>query len=705
MSRHSLSGTVVGQHGTPEAPPLASTKGDIEGSQVNVAKGMSSELSIEAILEESDREVGRFAWEGTFADYLRIVIQNPSTSRLAHSLVYDAILSHGVEEPPEGLPLYGLFEGEIFGLEKPLDRVVQYLAASAQRLEVRKRILLLLGPPASGKSSIVDLIKRALERYTRTDAGAVYCIRGCPMQEDPLHLVPTRLRQALDDQHGLYIEGDLCPRCRYVLRSEYGGRVSEMPVTRVTFSEPEAVGIGYYLATNPNPTDASRLIGSVDDRHLDGDRVEVAGKEFRLDGELNIANRGLIEFVEMFKADRHILTTLLGLAQEQLIKNQKFGSVYADEVVIGHSNEGDFDSFASETTSEALRDRIIAVQIPYNLRVAEEEKIYRKLLKSSKLRDVHLAPLTLRTASVFSVLSRLEPPAKQGMGLMDKLRLYDGQMVPPYTKHDLNEMQHHHLNEGMEGISPRYVMNRVGVVASQPGIVCASPFAALDSLWQGLRENVSLDQRDLARYIGFVTESVKEYSALALKEVQRAYEESFEQSAAMLLDSYLASVAAYASADSARGRPADGGAVSERDMRDIERAIGITERGKGEFRREINHIVSLWKRKGLKFEYTSEPRIRAAIESRLFPPRRKVERDFTQPRFAKQRVEWARRRSSIAKRLVNSYGYCQYCAEDLINYVTHVLKNKPPIKTPKNEAVEWLWPLNPASVPLDSGQG
>ena len=658
---------------------------------------MTSKLSIEAILADSDREAGRFAWEGTFAEYLRMVIQKPSLSRLAHSLVHEAILAQGVEVSPDGEPVYGLFDGKIFGLERSLDRIVQYFAASAQRLEVRKRILLLLGPPAVGKSSIVSLLKQALEQHTRTDAGAIYAIRGCPMQEEPLHLIPTRLRSSLLEQYGVYVEGDLCPHCRYELRSNYNGKVSEMPIERVAFSEQEAIGIGYYIATNPNPIDASLLVGSVDNSKLDGNRTEVAGKAFRLDGELNIANRGLMEFVEMFKADRHMLTTLLGLAQEQLIKTQKFGSVYADEAIIGHSNEGDFDTFASEVQSEALRDRMIAVQIPYNLRVAEEVKIYQKMMHGSTLQDVHIAPKTLPTASVFAVLSRLEPPSKQGMSLIDKLRLYDGQMVGSYTKEDLRDIQRHHPDEGMRGISPRYVMNRLGAVASRPDVTCVSPLATLDSMWQGLRENVSLDQGDLAKFVGLVADAVKEYSTFAIRDIQRAFEDSFEQSATVLLDGYLENVTAFCT-----GEGVD--RSNEAEMREIERPVGVTERSKAEFRQEIFHFVSAWKKRGGTFDYTSEPRLRAAIEARLFPTTRVVERGLTQPRFSRQRVEWARRRSAISNRLIDSYGYCSVCAEDLLNYAGHVLNNKPVVKTPRNEGVDWLWLLNPVAPPSPSAQ-
>ncbi|MCX8213083.1 MAG: protein prkA [SAR202 cluster bacterium] len=662
---------------------------------------MTSKLSIEAILSESEREASRYKWDGTFADYLRMVTQNPSQSRLSHSFVYDAIMSRGVETGPSGDQVYGLFDSEIFGLEHHLDRIVQHFAASSQRMEVRKRILLLLGPPASGKSSVVELIKRVMENYSRSTSGAVYTISGCPMQEEPLHLIPPRLRPSLLDQYGLYIEGDLCPRCRYVVKSEHNGRIADVPVRRVVFSEQEAVGIGYFMATNPNPSDASLLVGSVDTTQLDGDRLEVAGKAFRLDGELNVANRGLIEFVEMFKADRHLLTTLLSLAQEQLIKMERFGSVYADEVIIGHSNEGDFDSFAREEHSEALRDRIIAIQVPYNLKVTEEVKIYGKILQGSKLRGVHIAPLTLRVSSVFTVLSRLDLPERQGMTLLQKLHLYDGEMVPGYSAKDLREIQRHHTNEGMTGISPRHVMNRLGVVASQ-NVTCVSPLAALNSMWQGLEENVSVDQEASIRRVALVTDSVKEYNELVIRDIQKAYEESFEDKAKDLLGSYLANVTAFVAEQEERaegeGRAAKAHAENERDMREIERVIGITERNKVEFRIEIYEIVTGWRSRGWFFEYTSEPRLRAAIESRLLTPRRKLEKGLAQPRFARQRVEWSQRRAAVAHRLMDSYDYCDVCSEDAIEYVSHVLKNRVSLNTPKDEGIEWLWPLHPVAT-------
>ena len=230
------------------------------------------------------------------------------------------------------------------------------------------------------------------------------------------------------------------PRNRHLLRTKYKGNIAEMPVERIVFSEQEAVGIGYYVATNPN-SDPSLLVGSIDTGRLEGSRTEVAGQAFRMDGEFNVANRGMIELVEMFKADRHLLTTLLGLAQEQVIKMEKFGSIYADEVIIGHSNEGDFNTFAQDEHSEALKDRITAIQVPYNLRVSEDVKIYEKVMSKRQETGVSIAPLSLRIAATYAVLSRLHAPSRQGMTLLDKMRLYDGRMVGLYTRQDVIEMK------------------------------------------------------------------------------------------------------------------------------------------------------------------------------------------------------------------------------------------------------------------------
>ncbi len=657
---------------------------------------MTGELTVESIIAEAESEATRYSWEGTFKDYLRIILDDPSKNRLSHAYIYEAIMADGSGVTPDGDRVYDLFQDDLFGLEDPIDRIVQYFAASAQRFEVRKRILLLLGPPASGKSTVTELIKRATEAYSKTDDGIVYAIKGCPMQEDPLHLIPKSLRPALREKCGIYIEGDLCPCCRYMVNTKYKGRYADVPVVRVTFSEREAVGIGYFMANNPNPSD-SLLVGSVNTDYLDGDRLEVAGKAFRLDGELNVANRGMIEMVEMFKADRHLLTTLLSLAQEQIIKMERFGSVYADEVIIGHSNQGDFEEFSNDRSSEALKDRIIAVNIPYNLKVSEELKIYQKMTMSSVMGDVCIAPLTLRVASAFSVLARLDPPDRHGMTMLDKLKLYDGDVVPNFTRRDAREMRRQHPMEGMSGISPRYVMNRIGAAASEPNVECLTPLAALSSLWEGLDENVSFEA-DLVTKTSLITDAIKVYDDLAVRDVQMASQDAFEAKAKEMLTSYLADVRAYLRDISRKDyKPSRADAERERDMRAIERVHGITDRNKEAFRREISEYMAAWRSNGKPFEYDSEPRLKEAIEKQLLISRDQLNKNLTRPRFARQRATWADRWNDIISRLVNSYGYCETCADDLVTYVNHILKGRPTYRVHKNESVEWLWERNPKS--------
>ena len=635
-----------------------------------------------SLIEASEKESGQFDWKCTFADYLKMVLANPSITKLSHVLTYEAILSKGLTSNPDQTKSYNLFSDKIFGIESTLEKVMQYFSSAADRTEVRKRILLLLGPPASGKSSIVNEIKQALEDYTRTTKGAVYSILGCPMQEEPLHLISKKTREEILKEYGIYIEGDLCPRCRHLVRTKYSGKIGDVPIVRIVFSEKETVGIGSYIATNPNPADSSILVGSIDLEKLDGDRLEVSGKAFRLDGELNVGNRGMVEFVEMFKADKHLLTTLLGLAQEQVIKMEKFGSVYADEVIIGHTNEGDFAKFSDDEESEALRDRIIALQVPYNLRVSEENKIYCKMLEGSSLQHVHLPPLTIDSVSIFAVLSRLAKPSAIGVSILDKLHAYNDKL-----QKDSFNTEAEIANEGMEGISPRYVMNRISAASSAEEVKCVAPIVAIESLWKGLDQNVNLQNKlGNSQYSDLVVNTVKEYSELAIETIQKASIDSFENSANKLLNKYVESISNYLAKRNDR--------VNEKDMRDIERSCGIAERDKDKFRKEVLQKAIYWRKSGKQLSYVYDATLKQAIEKQLLPSRRQVASQINEPRFAKQKVKWEQFKETVSTRLQQSYGYCPICSADLIDFVNHVLNTKKPIvKVAKNGVIEWGWPI------------
>jgi serine protein kinase len=327
------------------------------------------------------------------------------------------IKAAGTEKLNEGtrdeIIRYKFFAPELFGIEESISRIVEYFKSAAQRLEVRKRILLLMGPVGGGKSTIVNMLKRGLEDWTRSEPGAVYAIKDCPMHEEPLHLIPPPLRPEIEKHYGIYIEGDLCPQCRYALEHTYGGRHEDVRVHRVLFSEKDRIGIGTFSPSDPKSQDITELTGSVDLSTIGEVGVESDPRAYRFDGELNIANRGLMEFVEMLKVDEKFLYSLLTLSQEQSIKTGRFAMIYADEAILSHSNENEYIAFAGNRKSEALQDRIILVKVPYNLRVSQEQRIYDKLLRQSDaLRSMHLAPNTLRVAAMFAVMTRLEEPKR-----------------------------------------------------------------------------------------------------------------------------------------------------------------------------------------------------------------------------------------------------------------------------------------------------
>jgi serine protein kinase len=623
-------------------------------------------------LESFRTEEQKLRWSGTFGDYFELVTQNPRIAQLSHARIHSMVTSDGVEIDDRGIPHYKFFEEDIFGIEKPLAQVVEYFQSAAQRLEVRKRILLLMGPVGGGKSTIVALLKRGLENYTRTDDGAVYAIRGCPMHEDPLHLIPEPLRPEIMREYGIFIEGDLCPQCRYRLQHEFDGRAELMPVERIVFSEKHRCGIGTFSPSDPKSQDISELVGGIDLATIGEVGSESDPRGYRFDGELNISNRGIMEFIEMLKTDERFLYVLLTLSQEQNIKTGRFSMIYADEVVVSHTNEHEYQSFVGNRKSEALQDRIILVKVPYNLRTTDEVKIYRKLLRQSAVRDVHIAPGTLETAATFAILSRLEESKKAGMSLMKKLKLYDGQAVEGFTPKDVKELQDESDREGMDGISPRYVINRISTALVRDGVTCINALDTLRSMRDGLEQHTSISREEHERLLNLIGEARREYDEYAKREVQRAFVYAFEESARTLLDNYLDNVEAFCNKNKVRDPLTEEEyEPDERLMRSIEEQIGITDNGKRQFREEILIRISSLARRGQKFDYASHDRLREAIEKKLFADLRDVVKITTSSKTPDP--EQLRRINEVADRLVTDHGYCPVCANELLKYVGALL--------------------------------
>ena len=650
-------------------------------------------MDLDKLLEEARQDQERLSWEGTFGDYLEMVIKDPSLARLSHARIYDMIIGSGVETNEIGERQYKLFLDDLYGLERPLERIVDYFSSAAKRLEVRKRILMLLGPPSTGKSSIVNILKRALEEYTKTSAGEVYAIKGCPMQEEPLHLIPDRLRGQFEKEYGVYIEGDLCPHCTYLLRDRYEGKVKEIPVERIVLNERQGIGIGTYVATDPESQDITRLVGSIDSSIVGKDRVETAGKAYRLDGELNVASRGLMDFIEMLKCNELFLTTLVTVTQEQTIKMGRFGTVYVDEAIVAHSNEGDYRAFVENQHTEALQDRIVLVKIPYNLKLSQEARIYQKLLQGTGVDKVHFAPLTINVASTLAILSRLDPSKKSGMSTMDKLALYDGQYVRGFRRKDAIELQDRAASEGLTGISPRYVVNRLSALSADPDLKCIDPITTLQALADGLDQHIPIYEQTVepidgqhqqsrrSRVTGLTSredylkglqtifiEARNGYRELAKKEFRKAFVDSIEDQARTTFDAYVKNITAYVNnekiIDDESGRKRE---PDERFMGQIEDAAAVRGYNREAFRREVLDRISYLEKKGREVDYTCHDILKDAIEKRLLPDNREMEQVLHPGRLSDE--ERKEKLDQVRKRLIDRFGYCEICSTKLVDYL------------------------------------
>ncbi len=492
------------------------------------------------------------------------------------------------------------------------------------------------------------------------------------MHEEPLHLVPPELRPEVERELGIAIEGSLCPACRVRLRDEYDGIIENVIVQRVALSEENRVGIGTFQPSDPKSQDISELTGSIDFSTITEYGSESDPRAYRFDGELNIANRGILEMQEMLKMDEKFLWHLLSLSQEGNFKAGRFALISADEVIIAHTNEEEYRHFIANKKNEALHSRIIVMPIPYNLRVSDEVRIYEKLIKQSELRDVHVAPHALHAAAMVSILSRLKESTKQGMDLVKKMKLYDGEDVDDFKPKDVEELKREFADEGMTGIDPRYVINRISSALVTRDKNCIGPLDVLRALRNGLHQHPSFTDEDRERIMNFIAIARQEYDEVAKTEVQKAFVYSFEESARTLFNKYLDNVEAYCNwqrvKDPITGEEVD---PDEKLMRSIEEQIGVSDNAKKAFREEILIRISSYARRGRRFDYTSHERLKEAIEKKLFADMKDIIRVTTSA--SNPDPDQLKRLNDVIARLIDEHGYCEICANELVRYAGSLL--------------------------------
>lgn len=649
-------------------------------------------------------------FSGSFADYLVMVKERRDIVRSSYARLYDMVVSHGITEYMDAkkkIIRYNFFADEanggkdaIFGLDIPLMRLMDVFKAAAQGYGPQKRIILLHGPVGSAKSTIVRLLKKGLEDYTRKPDGAIYTFSWevpgrdgsvetfpCPMHEEPLHLIPREWRIMALRELGIeatsaneHLFADLCPACRFyyqMLMAKYEGDwrrlVDHVKVRRFVFSEQDRIGIGTFQPKDEKNQDSTELTGDINYRKIAEYGSDSDPRAFNFDGEFCVANRGLIEFIEILKLDVAFLYDLLGATQEHKIKPKKFPQTDIDEVIIGHTNEAEYKKLLANEYMEALRDRTIKIDIPYVTRVSDEIKIYEKEFGPQKVKGVHIAPHTIEVAAMWAVLTRLVPPKKHNLTLVQKMRLYDGKALPGFTQDTVRELRKEAEREGMEGISPRYVQDRISsclVSVKSEGVV--NPFIVINELKGGLRHHsliTSEQQRE--RYASLLNDVKEEYDDIVKNEVQRAISAD-EEAISRLCANYLDNVKAYLQKEKVKnrftGREEE---PDERLMRSIEEKIDIHESRKDDFRREIMNYIGALALEGKKFDFRSNDRLYRALEQKLFEDSKDTIRlsslvSDVVDRETQEKIE------IVKARLIKYYGYNEVSATDVLTYVASI---------------------------------
>jgi len=673
---------------------------------------------------QNQKQFQQLNWSGSFKEYLDIVAQNPQVTRNAFQRIYDMIMAYGYnefEDAKKKLTRYNFFsdsrlgdEDAIFGLEIPLMRLVNFFQAASKGYGTEKRVLLLHGPVGSSKSTIVRRLKKGTEHYSQTDEGALYTFdwfigelpettppefyhttavkernaewEACPMHEDPLHLIPLYMREKFISQlndgkaenEQIRIEGGLCPPCRYHLQElmrlysgDWTKMIRHIRIRRLVFSEQDRIGIGTFQPKDEKNQDSTELTGDINYRKIAIYGSDSDPRAFNFDGEFNIANRGLIEFIEMLKLDVAFLYDLLGASQEHKIKSKKFAQTDIDEVILGHTNEPEYRRLENNEFMEALKDRTVRIDVPYITKLKDEIRIYERDFNRKRVL-LHIAPHTLEMAAMWAVLTRLEEPKKANLTLLQKLKLYDGKMLPGFTEDNVKELRKGAMHEGMDGISPRYVQDKISNALVNYADGYINPFMVLNELESGLKNHPLItNDEERKRYRELLAVVKNEYTEIVKNEVQRAIS-SDEQAIKRLCSNYIDNIKAYTQREKVVNKfTGQAEEPDERLMRSIETKIDIPDSRKDDFRREIMNYIGALAIEGRTFDYKTNQRLLKALEMKLFED----QKDSIKLTSLVSRVidrDTQEKIDVVKARLIKNFGYNEQSATDILNYVASI---------------------------------
>ncbi|MBU2639041.1 MAG: serine protein kinase [Nanoarchaeota archaeon] len=623
----------------------------------------------EQIGADSREEYAQITKDMGFFEYLRMLHTDARPARTSFQRMCDMIEGAGITKVQgayEDFVRYEFFTpmdanqnptgDALFGLEKPLMKLVGKIRNAATERGAERRLILLHGPVGSAKSTIAKLIKRGLERYSRTDPLYTISWTGlegrefdgkalhnmvCEMREEPLHLLPEEGRQAVIDainsnnwlkegsamKYPAAVRGNLCPQCSFNLEAligEYKGDWKKaveqhVRVVRWLVSEKAGRGIGTFQPKDEKNQDSTDLTGDINFRRIAEYGSDSDPRVFNFDGEFCKANRGLIEFIEMLKLETAFLYDLLEATQDKVIKPKKFAKTDIDLVIIGHTNPPDLRKLQSDEFMEALRDRTIKIDIPYNLRLKEEVNVCKK----GFVHDIkHIAPHTFEAAALWALLTRMETPKEdhgKGLTLRQKISLYDGQQLPDMTADVVRKMMKDAEKEGLFGISPRMLQDAIGDAAAMYDEPCINPYMVLTMIEERLKHSVGIDKPETRlQYLSLIDEAKTALSEWVQRDVSKAQcgPEQVERYAKR----YLENVSAWVSGelvevpeDPLRKVP-----PNERFMKAIEDQAEITPAHSKDFRKNLMQIKGTLASKGKQISVADNETLRKGIEGLIF---------------------------------------------------------------------------------------
>jgi len=617
-------------------------------------------------------------FSGTLMDYIELVEQDPTIVKSAHRRLFEAIEEHGSYAMPdsdtrkfkvfdgENIKIHKYFENEFFGMETVIEKVMSFLSSAAHKGEESRQVLLLMGPVGAGKSALTEHIKKALEgkRY--------YHLKGDPHRGEPLQLIPRSLRESFEKELGVRIDGDISPVARHKLLNEYNGKYEDFEVEETSFSQRARRGVAAVPPMDANSQDVSVLIGSVDISKLDK-YAEDDPRALSLNGAFNVGNRGIVELVEVFKNEIEFLHTIITATQEKRIPSPgKSDMLHFDGVILAHCNEAEWNRFQSEHTNEAIMDRIVKISVPYCLELNQEMKIYEKMLGKSDF-NAHVAPHTLKVASMFSVMSRLKPTNK--CDALTKMKIYNGEEVLEkgrVRKVDIKDLREEAKHEGMEGISTRFITKALdnALTASEKNMI--TPVSVIESLTKMVKEQI-IDEQFKTRCLEIIQKVVREeYLKILETEIAKAFITAYEEQAQSLFDTYLDNAEAYTT----RARLKDRVTKEERKpdeafMTSIEEQIGITGSSRDGFRSDVAAYMFAKMRRGEKVNFRSYEPLREAIESFLISSVKSVARIVTKSKTRDE--EQSKKYNEMVETLIKDYGYNEDSAAEALIFASNNL--------------------------------